>query len=239
MPSFFFHLTHMTLLRRWSIFLLPSIVLDNLFGLTMFIKSWWYQTCPRCSWQLWWGPAILPQLLQVARGTLLRLFARIISFRHEWGRTSVRSFTLGSEPTEGFHEMAKSFAQNLRYFRANFIFANFCAIFAHETQWVLRGFALIFLRNLRKTGNIFLRKLRMKRNFSFAQFAQNCKFYAKCNFLGKLSKIDILSLELNWRFIPYSETLNKEYIGRIYQMSSWQFFNEFYTILRKFQYLRK
>ena len=44
----------------------------------------------------------------------------------------------------------------------------------------------------------------MKQNFSFAQFAQNRKFYAKCNFLGKLSKIDILSLELNnWRFIPY------------------------------------
>ena len=37
----------------------------------------------------------------------------------------------------------------------------------------------------------------------------------------------------------YSETLNNEYIGRIYQMSSWQFFNEFYTIFRKFQYLRK
>ena len=38
----------------------------------------------------------------------------------------------------------------------------------------------------------------------FAQFAQNRKFYAKCNFLGKLSKIDILSLELNnWRFIAY------------------------------------
>ena len=33
---------------------------------------------------------------------------------------------------------------------------------------------------------------------------QNCKFYAKCNLLGKLSNIDILSLELNnWRFIPY------------------------------------
>jgi len=48
--------------------------------------------------------------------------------------------------------MAKSFAQNLRYFRAN---------------------------------------------FSFAQSAQNNKFYAKCNFLGKLPKIDILSLELN------------------------------------------
>ena len=27
--------------------------------------------------------------------------------------------------------------------------------------------------------------------------------------------------------------------GRIYQMSSRQFLNEFYTILRKFQYLRK
>ena len=40
--------------------------------------------------------------------------------------------------------------------------------------------------------------------------------------------------------ILYSETLNNEYIGRIYQMSSWQFFNEFYTILRKFKYnLRK
>ena len=37
----------------------------------------------------------------------------------------------------------------------------------------------------------------------------------------------------------YSETLNNEYIGRIYQMSSRQFFNEFNTILRKFQYLRK
>ena len=37
----------------------------------------------------------------------------------------------------------------------------------------------------------------------------------------------------------YSEILNNEYIGRIYQMSSWQFFIEFYTILRKFQYLRK
>ena len=32
---------------------------------------------------------------------------------------------------------------------AQFFFANFCAIFAHETQWVLRYFFL------RKTGNIF------------------------------------------------------------------------------------
>ena len=37
-------------------------------------------------------------------------------------------------------------------------------------------------------------------------------------------------LQLQWN--PY----NNEYIGRIYQMLSWQFFNEFYTI---FQYLRK
>ena len=94
--------------------------------------------------------------------------------------------------------MAKSFAQNLRYFRANLFFANFCAIFAHETQWVLRYF---FWRNLRKTGNIFcescaLNEILAWSNF-FAQFAQNRKFYAKCNFLGKLSKIDILSIELN------------------------------------------
>ena len=73
-------------------------------------------------------------------------------------------------------------------------------------------FCAIFLRNLRKTGNIFLRKLRMKRNFDFAQFfsqfAQNRKFYAKSNFLGKLSKNDILSLELNnWRFIPYTKKI--------------------------------
>ena len=47
----------------------------------------------------------------------------------------------------------------------------------------------------------------------FAQFAQNRKFYAKCKFLGKLSKIDILSLELNnWRFIPYiKKILTYEY----------------------------
>ena len=37
----------------------------------------------------------------------------------------------------------------------------------------------------------------------------------------------------------YSEPLNNKYIGKSYQMSSWQFFNEFYTISRKFQYLRK
>ena len=29
--------------------------------------------------------------------------------------------------------------------------------------------------------------------------------------------------------LSYSETLNDEYIGRIYQMSSWQFFNELHV----------
>ena len=40
------------------------------------------------------------------------------------------------------------------------------------------------------------------------------------------------------RLLYYSETHNNEYIGRIYQMSSSQFFNEFNTILRKFPHLR-
>ena len=62
--------------------------------------------------------------------------------------------------------MAKSFAQNLRYFRANLIFANFCAIFAHETQCVLHYIFAQFAQNRK----YFLRKLRMKRNFGFAQF---------------------------------------------------------------------
>ena len=84
---------------------------------------------------------------------------------------------------------------------AQIFFANFCDILAHETQWVLRYF---FLRNLRKTENIFSEscawnEILVLRNF-FAQFAQNRKFYAKCNFLDKLSKIDILN---NWRFISY------------------------------------
>ena len=83
--------------------------------------------------------------------------------------------------------MAKSFAQNLRYLRANF-FLRTLALF-------LRMKPNEFCANWK----YFLRKLHLKRNFSFAQFffAQNRKFYAKCNFSGTLSKIDILSLELN------------------------------------------
>ena len=89
-----------------------------------------------------------------------------------------------------------------------------------STKWLifLRTFALylcmkrnefwaIFLRNLCKTGNIFCESCAIffEQNHNFlAQFAQNRKFYAKCNFLGKLSKIDILSLELNnWRILTY------------------------------------
>ena len=84
------------------------------------------------------------------------------------------------------------------------IFALFLRMKRNEFCAVLRYFFAQFAQNRK----YFLRKLRIKRNFSFAhffvQFAQNRKFYAKCNFLGKLSKIDILSLELNnWRFIPY------------------------------------
>ena len=36
-----------------------------------------------------------------------------------------------------------------------------------------------------------------------------------------------------------SQTLNIKYIERIYEMSSLQFFNEFYTILRESKYLQK
>ena len=92
--------------------------------------------------------------------------------------------------------MAKSFEQNLRYFRTIFFlrtFALFLRMKRNEFCPVLRYFFAQFAQNRK----YFLRKLRMKRNFSFAQFAQNRKFYAKCNFLGKLSKIDILNLELN------------------------------------------
>ena len=80
--------------------------------------------------------------------------------------------------------MAKSFVQNLR---ANFFF-ELLRMKRNEFCAVLRYFFAQFAQNRK----YFFRKLRMNRNFSFAQ---NRKFYAKCNFLGKLSTIDILSLE--------------------------------------------
>ena len=45
-------------------------------------------------------------------------------------------------------------AQNLRNFRANIFFMNFCPSYAQEAQWVLRVFAQFFLRNLSKRGSI-------------------------------------------------------------------------------------
>ena len=63
------------------------------------------------------------------------------------------------------------------------------------------SFVLFFCAIWAKQEIFFLRKLSMKRNFSFAQFfcaiCAKPQVLCKKNFLGKLSKIDILSLELN------------------------------------------
>ena len=85
-----------------------------------------------------------------------------------------------------------------------------CAIFA---QFFLRTFALFlrmkrnefcavlryFFAQFAQNRKYFLRNVAHETKFQFSAifFAQNRKFYAKCNFLGKLSKIDILTLELN------------------------------------------
>ena len=93
--------------------------------------------------------------------------------------------------------MAKSFAQNLRYFAQFF----FCELLRYFCTWN----AMSFARFCAKLEIFFcesceLNEILVLRNF----FTENRKFYAKCNFLGKLSKIYILSLVLNnWRFIPY------------------------------------
>ena len=47
--------------------------------------------------------------------------------------------------------MAKSFTQNLRYFRANFFLRNFVLFLGMKRN----EFCAIFLRNLRKTGIFF------------------------------------------------------------------------------------
>ena len=97
------------------------------------------------------------------------------------------------------------FCAKFAQFSRKFFFANFCAILSHETQWVLRGFAHFFLRNVRKTGSNFWKFLLMKRKeFCTIFFAQNQKYYAKCNFMCKLTRIEILCTELdNWRFLNY------------------------------------
>ena len=96
--------------------------------------------------------------------------------------------------------MAKSFAQNLRYFLANFFlrtFALFLRMKRNEFCAVLRYFFAQFATNRK----YFLRNVAHETKFKFcAIFCAICakpQVLRKCNFLGKLSKIDILSLELN------------------------------------------
>ena len=87
------------------------------------------------------------------------------------------------------------------------IFAQFffCELLCYFCAWNAMSFALFFCAICAKPEIFFAKcfawnEILVLRNF----LAQNRKFYAKCNFLGTLSKIDILSLELNnWRFIPY------------------------------------
>ena len=71
--------------------------------------------------------------------------------------------------------MAKSFTQNLRYFRANIFLRTFALLLRmkrNEFCAVLR----YFLRNLPQNRKYFMRKLRMKRNFSFGQiFLRNLR----------------------------------------------------------------
>ena len=93
-----------------------------------------------------------------------------------------------------------------------FFFAKFCAIFAHETRWVLR--------NLRKTGNNFCESCTWNEILVLRNFF--CVICAKCNFLGKLSIIYILSLELNnWRFIPYIKKILTYEYDNVYTTLNW------------------
>ena len=119
----------------------------------------------------------------------------------------------------GFPRNGYIFCAKFALFSRKYFFANFCAIFAHETQWVLRDFAQFLLRKLRKTGNIFLRifsyETKIVLSNFFARFAQNRKYYANRNFLSKLTKFEILCTELNnGRFIQLLHTkkwLTKKY----------------------------
>ena len=80
-----------------------------------------------------------------------------------------------------------------------------------------------------ETEQMGLHQVQQKGKYSLTPNFEKWKEIIKCRLGNFLLGFIVL----------YSETLNNEYIGRIYQRSSWQFFNEFYTILRKFQYLRK
>ena len=93
------------------------------------------------------------------------------------------------------------FAQNLRYFRANFFFANFWNEFCASLCNFFCAKPEIF----------FCEFLCMKQKefyaIFFAQFALNRKYYAKRIFLSKLTRFEILCTELNnWRFIQLLNT---------------------------------
>ena len=95
--------------------------------------------------------------------------------------------------------MAKSFAQ-IFFLRTFALFLRmkrneFCAGLRYFFCAICAKLEIFFCESCE------LNEILVLRNF-FAQFAQNRKFYEKCK--GTLSKIDILSLELNnLRFIPY------------------------------------
>ena len=96
--------------------------------------------------------------------------------------------------------MAIFFAQNLRYFRAHLFLRTFAQLLRmkrNEFCAVLHNF---FCAICAKPEIFFGEFLRMKRKefcaIFFARFAQN-RNYAKRNFLSKLTKIKILSTELN------------------------------------------
>ena len=66
--------------------------------------------------------------------------------------------------------MAKSFAQNLRYFRANLFLRTFALYLRMKRNEFCAVFRYLFCAIFAQNRKYFLRKLRMKRNFSFAQF---------------------------------------------------------------------
>ena len=106
-------------------------------------------------------------------------------------------------------KICATFAQNfvcglLRNFCAwnAMSFARFCAICFAQIAQNRKYFFCEFLRTKRKEFNAIF-------------FAQNRKYYAKRNFLSKLTKFEIIGTELNnWRFIQLLHTtklLTKKY----------------------------
>ena len=113
--------------------------------------------------------------------------------------------------TLGFPEMAKSFAQNLRYFRANFFLRTFALFLRMKQNEFCEVFRYFFGAICTKTEIFFAKccawnEILVLCNFlhnfrKTASFTQNVTF-------RQIVKIDILSLELNnWRFIPYMKKI--------------------------------